>query len=321
MQVDFLNLKSQVNKLTNIIVVYGEDDYLRDRAVEQIKASLNVEFGELNCDSMRGVTMDEVISSAVILPFMTGTRFVVVKDYVAPNGHEKSEREKLVAYMKNPVYTTTLVFSVKNLVSVVDNLEFADYINCKKLDQNALERWILAFCKKEGKTISPYNARLIADYCLNDMARISTEVQKVCFYSACEITKDDIELMIEKENEVKLYELANEIANKNADMAFKIARNLIDKGTKVHVLVSSVYKTFQRMFYTVASKGMSQAEMASALGVKPFAITKAREVAQKFSPVKLKKAVEICAEADENLRHSINGNAVINYLILSLINL
>ena len=35
----------------------------------------------------------------------------------------------------------------------------------------------------------------------------------------------------------------------------------------------------------------------------------------------LKKAVEICAEADENLRHSINGNAVINYLILNLISL
>ena len=69
MQVEFLNLKSQVNRLTNIIVVYGEDDYLRDRAVEQIKASLDVEFAELNCDSLRGATMDEVISSAVILPF------------------------------------------------------------------------------------------------------------------------------------------------------------------------------------------------------------------------------------------------------------
>ena len=321
MQIDFLNLKGQVNKLTNIIVVYGEDDYLRERAIDTIKASLNVEFDQLNCDVMRGVTMDEVIASAVILPFMTGTRFVVVKDYASPNGHEKSEREKLVAYMKNPVYTTTLVFSVKNISAVVDDLEFADYVNCKKLDQNALEKWILVFCKKQGKTITPYNARIIADYCLYDMSRINTEVQKVCFYSGDEITKEDIDLMIEKDSEVKLYELANEIANKNADMAFKIARNLIDKGTKVHVLVSSVYKTFQRMFYTLVSRGVSQQEMANALGVKPFAITKAREVAQKFSPVKLKKAVEICAQADENLRHSINGNAVINYLILSLISL
>ena len=153
------------------------------------------------------------------------------------------------------------------------------------------------------------------------MSRINTEVQKICFYCENEITKEDIDMMIEKDSEVKLYELANEIANKNADMSFKIARNLIDKGTKVHVLVSSIYKTFQRMFYSVASRGVSQQEMASALGVKPFAITKAREVAQKFSPVKLKKAVEVCAQADEDLRHGLNGNAVINYLILSLINL
>ena len=321
MQIDFLNLKSQLNKLTNIIIVFGEDDYLRDRAIEQIKSSLNVEFEQFNSDVMRGATMDEVLSSAVLLPFMTGTRFVVVKDYEVPFGHEKREREKLVNYMKNPVYTTTLVFSSKEISSVVAGLEYADYINCKKLDQNSLEKWIVAFCRRNGKQINPYNARIIADYCLGDMTRINTEVQKICFYSQDEITKADIDLMIEKDSEVKLYELANEIANKNADMAFKIARSLIDKGTKVHVLISSIYKTFQRMFYTVVSRGVSQQEMATALGVKPYAIMKAREIAQKFTPVKLKKAVELCAEADENLRHNLNVNAVINYLILSLVSL
>ena len=79
MQIDFLNLKGQLNKLTNIIVVYGEDDYLRDRAIDQIKGSLNVEFDQLNCDVMRGVTMDEVLTSAVILPFMTGTPLLLSK--------------------------------------------------------------------------------------------------------------------------------------------------------------------------------------------------------------------------------------------------
>jgi len=321
MQIDFLNLKGQVNRLTNIVIVHGEDDYLRDRAVEQIKASLNVEFAQLNYDVLRGVTMDEVLNSAVILPFMTGTRLVVAKDYTAPVGHERSEREKLSAYIKNPVYTTVLVFSVKTLSSVLEGFEFADYVSCKKLDQNEIEKWILIYCKRQGRQISPYNARLIADYCLNDMSRINTEVQKMCHFCDGEITKEDIDLMIEKDNELKLYDLANEIANKNADKSFVIARSLIEKGTKIHVLISSVYKTFQRMFYTLVSRGMSQQEMASALGVKPFAIVKAREVAQKFSPKKLKQALEICAQADENLRQGINGNAVVNYLILSLINL
>lgn len=67
--------------------------------------------------------------------------------------------------------------------------------------------------------------------------------------------------------------------------------------------------------------GLSQKEMASCLGVQPFAVAKAREVAEKFSQVKLKRALEICAAADEDVKSNINGNAVVNYLILSLIGL
>lgn len=306
--------------MSNIIVVHGEDDYLRERAVEQIRNSLKIEFPEFNVAELVGALMEETLNSAVVLPFMSGTRLVVANGYASPQGHEQKEREKIKKYAVNPVYSTVLVFSVKTLPSVLADISTADYIDCKKLDQNALEKWITVYCRNNGKSITPYNARIIADYCLNDMARISTEVKKICFYSDDEITKDDIDLMIEKDSEIKLYELANEIANKNADKAFLMAKNLLIKGTTVSALVSSVYRTFRRMFYSVVS-GLSQKEMASCLGVQPFAVAKAREVAEKFSQVKLKRALEICAAADEDVKSNINGNAVVNYLILSLIGL
>lgn len=320
MQLKFLSLKGQINQLSNIIVVYGEDDYLRDRAVEQIKSALDVEFPELNVSVMSNAAMDDVINSAIVLPFMSGTRFVVVKNYTAPDGHEQRERDKFLNYAKNALNSTVLVFSVNKLSSVLSDVATVDYVECNKLDRNAIEKWISAYCRKCGKTISPYNARLISEYCLDDMTRINSEVQKICFYSDGEVTKNDIDLMIEKDSDIKLYEFANEIANKNADKAFQLANGLLSKGTKITTLVSSVYNTFRRMFFSVVS-GMGQNEMASYLGVKPFAVTKAREVAEKFTQIKLKRALEICAQADENLKKNINNNAVVNFLILSLINL
>ena len=71
MQLKFLSLKGQVNQLSNIIVVHGEDDYLRDRAVEQIKSSLDVQFPELNVSVLSNAVIDDVVNSCIVLPFMS----------------------------------------------------------------------------------------------------------------------------------------------------------------------------------------------------------------------------------------------------------
>ncbi len=319
MQITFSQLKQQLDKLQNIIVVHGEDAFLRRRAVSVIKEGLGLEFEQFNVDTLTRATMDEIVTSASVLPFMTGSRFVVAEDYHAPDGAEQREREKLKGYAQNPVYTTTLVFDVETCPSVIADLPQADYVDCKKLPRGMIEKWIIAYCRKEGKAISPYNARLIAEYCLDDMTRISSETEKICCYSDNEITTEDVELMIEKDSELKLYEFANEIAAKNADKAFALAKGLLAKGNTPPALVSSVYRTFRRMFYSLVSSGMGQKEMASYLAVQPFAVAKAREIAEKFTQVKLRRALDICAEADRNAKGGMNGNAVINYLILRLI--
>lgn len=319
MQITFSQLKQQLGKLQNIVVVYGEDSYLRGRATQQIKDSLGLEFEQFNMDTLVGASMDDIITSASVLPFMTGSRLVVAKDYHAPSGYEQREREKFVKYAQSPVYTTTLVFNVDVCSGVLADIPAADYIDCKKLPRNIIQKWITVYCKQRGKVISPYNAGLIAEYCLDDMTRINTETEKICCYSDGEITTEDIDLMIEKDSELKLYELANHIAAKNADKAFAAARGLLAKGTTQTALVSSVYRTFRRMFYATVSSGVSQKEMASYLGVQPFAVAKAKEVAQKFTQVKLRRALDICAEADRNIKNGINGNAAVNYLILRLI--
>lgn len=321
MKLTFNQLKGQLDKLSDIVVIYGEDYYLREKAAEQIEKSLNLDFVDLNKEVLAQAPMEKITDACVTMPFMSGRRLVIAEDYVVPKGRDQKEREIIENYAKNPTLTTMLVFVTETLPSVLDGIANADYVDCKKLDGNTLEKWITVFCRKEGKQISPYDARLLADYCLGDMSRISTETKKLCDFAEGEITKEDIDLMVEKDNEIKLYELANDIANKNCDKAFLSAKNLLDKGVTVSALVSSVYRTFRRMFYSLVSSGTGQKEMASYLGVQPFAVAKAREVAQKFSPVKLKKALEICAEADENIRKNINNNAVINFLILSLINI
>lgn len=321
MRTTFSQLKQQLNELQNIIVVHGEDAFLRRRAVGMIKESLGLEFEQFNLDTLTRAPMDEIITSASVLPFMTGARLVVAEDYHAPDGAEQREREKFKKYAQNPVYSTTLVFDVEICPGVIADLPQVDYVDCKKLPRGMTEKWITAYCRRQGKVISPYNARLISEFCLDDMTRISTETEKICCYSDGEITTEDVELMIEKDSELKLYEFANEIAVKNADKAFALAKGLLAKGNTPPALVSSVYRTFRRMFYSLVSSGMGQKEMASCLGVQPFAVAKAREIAEKFTQVKLRRALDVCAEADRNAKNGMNGNAVVNYLILRLISL
>ena len=319
MKIDFLNLKSILkDKSFSVVVAAGEDDYLIEKSIFEIKTSLNLDFLELNYNVITEVnSMEQVIESCILVPFMSNKRMVVVKDFVFPRA--ESEKQKIIDYCKNPCFETCLVFTDKRKQKL-DELLSVPLIDCEKLDESVLVKWIVSTVTKSGKRISESCAKLIANYCLNSMSRISAEVSKLIMYCDNEITEDIIVLLVEKENEFVVWELAQEIAVKNSDMALTISQTLITSGEEMTALIGSIYALFRRMFFSKISS-FNQTEMATMLGVKSFAIKMARETAEKFSQIQLKKALDFCAKADEDCKgYSGDKGNVFYGLILSLLN-
>ena len=64
---------------------------------------------------------------------------------------------------------------------------------------------------------------------------------------------------------------------------------------------SVLYNHFRRMFYVKIS-AMGVKELADQMGVKEFAITKAKQQAELFKPTQLKKILDILGETEINIK-------------------
>jgi len=319
MNIEFLQLRKylEVNQ-PPVWAVIGDDSYLVDSAIKQITESLNIEYADLNITNLHGtVEAGKVTEACLVVPFMSGRRLVSVKEYPAPKA--ESEKQKLRDYFFKPNETTCLV------INFTEKTAAAEYkletVNCDKLNTATLTDWVTKAAAKSKRSISWENAGLIVAYCLEKMGRISKEVQKLCVYCENEITKEAIGLLVEKESDFVVYALAEEIARKNPDKAMECAKSLLDKGEETVALVGSIYSLFRRMFYSSVSSA-SLKELAAMLSVKEFAVSKSRILAESFTPVQLKNALELCRKADEELKTFNSDKLTVFYgLILGLLHL
>jgi DNA polymerase-3 subunit delta len=320
MKTNFLQLKNLIASAAPTVVgIFGNDSYLVNKAVETIENSSNLEFAELN-RTFFDETADaaSIVNACMAVPFMSARRIVVVKDYAVPKA--EAEKIKMRDYIYKPNDETALVLVFKEKTGLVD-FDLPLVVDCDKLDIGSLTNWIVIKARQSGKRISSNAAQTVVEYCLFDMSRIAKETEKLCVYSDEEITLDAVNLLVEKESEYVVFELAQEIAKRHPDKAMEIAANLLDKGEEVTFLVATVYSQFRRMFYSIVNAS-SLKELAVMLNVKEFAVKKAREAADNFTPVQLKKALMLCEKADEEVKSFSADKINVFYgLVLGLLNL
>lgn len=284
-----------------VYLIEGEDAYFRASALNALKSrfcsepSLNVSSFE--GDSLKdSANFSELLSSITAYPFMSEKRLTAVSEYY-PN----KDAVKTLSKMISDGVTSLCVFAIVNSKTDenLKKLPSVCVVECKKGEPSTLARWVKGTCEKEGITIDFETAKLLCEYCLSDMARISTETQKLISYAFDKkvIDKDDLELLIYQDSEYKIYEMTDYIAKRQTDKALKVVFELLNKGENEQRLLISIYNYFRRLLH-VSISSMSSIELAGVFGVKEFAIKKAKEQASAFKITSLKKAVDVLEDAD-----------------------
>ncbi len=318
----FSELKLQLNRPsfleeTPAFVIEGEDAFLRESALNMIRKKADVPLPEWNeAFFSEEQSFADVLLACEVLPVLSKKRLVIGKDIKA-DAKSKSLWED---YLRQPVKETLLIF-VNSSATEMPKWKGLTWIDCAGLDEVVIEKWIVNECRKAEKRIAWSDAKRLSEYCRQDMTRISTEVQKLCAIPAEEITQEWIETLVNKDAEYRVFELTNAIAAKNTAEAFAILKNLTERGEDPIFLMGTIYSSFRRMFYVIASD-LSLKELSALLKVKEYAIVKARETAQGFRAVKLKRALDLCAEADENCKTGVwKAQTALNVLVMKLLNL
>ncbi len=303
-----------------VVEITGEDAYLKDSALSKLTQSIDISLPDLNISTFdkEDVSVTDIIALANSYPSFSEKRLIIIKEFSVSKGDNKS-LNKLEEYLANPNPYTCLVFFYSLTQSVLKNANICT-VDCRKLNEQNLAKWIIKHVNDTQKSIDKNAIKTIIQYTNGDMYKISQAIEKLVLYVDNLITNDDVKLLVSKDIDYVIFDLANALAAGDNFKSMEICDNLLTQEEPT-VIIASVYRSFRRMFFAHISKA-EESLLSQALSVKPYAITKAKQQAKKFGAKKLIKALVICFSAEDKLKKFYtNEKFCVKEMVLKLCNL
>lgn len=316
--ITFLNLKENLkNNQYAALCLCGADRWLQRRSLEYICEAYGVVDDGFGVDYLENPSYKDIELACLTPSMFSEKKLVVLENFVLPQGKFgadfASDLSNLIAQCDG---SFCLVFESEQSTGF-DRIVGLEMVNCDKLDGYSVIKWIVAYGKRQGVEISNACARKISDYCLQDMSRVASETQKLLDYG--EVTPESVDLLVHKDTEYVLFDLSKHIANKNAAAAIDLYKGLIASGEEARALYGLLYNFYRRAYYAKTSD-MSNDQLASLLSVKPFAVQRAKEIADRYKPMQLKRILNYFDAADKKLKAFLDDTAMIT-LIMQIVSL
>lgn len=283
--------KSLAENLQAVYLIEGEDAFLRENALRLIKER-GLQEPDLNLTNLSGQEIKQdpelFLTAVQSYPFMSDKRYVVVRDYNPTATELKNKVIKRV--FQEPIDTSVIVIINSEKCEALKKLEFVTVVDCNKADAPLITSFIRNKALKSGVVVSNEAINLLLEYCSMDLTRINSELEKLLSFVGdnAEISKEQVELLVNKDTDFEVYEFTEAVATKNFDKSFEILSELAQKSQDKQRLFISIYYHFRRLLHACLSKGTIK-ELAESLSVKEFVAKKAREQASKFKAKRLKQ--------------------------------
>lgn len=291
---DYISFLSS-NKNASCYYFEGEDAFLHNRAIKSIKDYFNcndIDFSLIEND----IKEDEIISLLETAPFLSERRLVCLKEFYP----KAQEIKKLNEYLQKSDYAV-LIISNLNKCDSLKKMPF-EFVDCSKNERFVIS-YIKKFFKKEGLECGQEEAQTICDYCLAESFKVDGELKKLSAFckekGVVEIS--DVENLVTKDDDFKIYELTDHIANKRTKKAYGVLIDMINKNEPPQRLFVSIYNHFKRLFYCKLNVSNVD-ELVSVLGIKEYAVKKTIALAVKFSAKRLKGIVDRFLFYDEQIK-------------------
>lgn len=303
-------LKKRLNDgIARVYIVEGDDYYLYDKAFSMIKNACRITLDDFNINVFddESFNLNKFFNATEMLPVIDQKRLVVLKGCKINEGEKKALAEML---MHIPKTTTVLILDYNN------NFEYLkkDFVlvDANRMDEQTVRKLVVAYLAKQDRQISPEALIGLIEACNGYLTRTFSELNKLMYYQPQNplITKNMVDELVTKDIEFSIFELTEALSKKQGDRALQILKRM-EKDQGVFTLIAN---QFRRLFYASISD-LSNAELAKLLGVKEYAITKARQLAKGFSKAQLNKICGMLEEFD----YAVKSGAILQQNALYLL--
>lgn len=325
----------------NVYFFYGPEDYVRKSAVSALQKKLLMPgLEQMNCTVMQNPTAQQIMENCETLPMMSDYRLIIVQGLAAlqmqkgkkgeekPGKEEAQEAAALCAYIGRVPPSTCLVYDAgenidkrRQLAKAL--LKLPGAVSFDTLDDAQLARWIGQQLRPFGKRMSGAVCEQLAFVSGRDLNRLSGELQKLCAYADGreEITAQDVEDVATHTAECTVFAMVDALVAGQTQRAFELLNILLESGEQRIGVLALITRQYRQMMYLRAMQDQRapQAQMAKALGVPPFAVTRLSRQAGKRTAEQLREMVSLCVQADYDIkRGALREEAALDRLMLVL---
>ncbi len=181
-----------------------------------------------------------------------------------------------------------------------------------------LSKWIVRHFQKEEISCTPDFPDALLDFCGTDMYALSNEIQKIVaylrFHNETAVSKPLIAQLCSSHPCRDPFDFTNAILDGNTQKAFALFADMKAKKERPEIILGSISRVICDLakikIYTDA--GRNQAEIAKLMKAHAYRVGLYQKQAQKRSDTALRRAVRLCARADQRMKSTYGDS----YLIL-----
>lgn len=305
-----------------ILLLHGEDDFLRGQALRQYRAALgDAASATMNSVLLEGdsLSLAHLVEACNSLPFLGEARLVVVRGLSQrlegkrrKKGSSTEEfRARLAEYLPQVPPTTRLILDEDRTLDddhpLIELVEEAggEVRTFGPPEGAALVRWIISEVKSRGGVIESEAAEELAAFVGSDLRALDREIEKLLAYAdGRPIRTEDIHLLVSQAQETNVFAMVDALGEGDLPTASRELRALLETGQPPLQLLAMIVRQYRLLIQVkeLSEDGLSLGQIAARLRTAPFVVRKIAAQTRRFSMDQLIAAYHRLVEADEAIK-------------------
>ena len=308
----------------NVYIFFGEETYLMQQAVEQLRALLvPAGFEEFNYHRLtgKGLTVQELTEAVEAMPMMSQSTFVTVTDMDVFKLDE-AQRTALVSLLEDFPEYCTLVFlyrqlpykkdgKLKKLTAAVaahtTEIEFAPQ------GRQKLQKWVRRRFAAFDKELDDNAIDHLLFTCGSLMDGLVPEINKIAAYAKGKrVTVADIDAVAEPVLDARIFDMTNAVTARDYDRAAAVLAELLRMQTEPIAILAVLGRELRQLYTArLALDGKKDAVWVKELWrmTSAYPATKLIEAARSVSRPWCRDAVRRCQTLDRRMKSERNLDA------------
>jgi DNA polymerase-3 subunit delta len=305
-------------------LVLGEEELLAERAVSEAVDAAREQLGpETTVEEVHGGSLPDGFAMGLATGSLFGGGRVVVVQ--GADSLDADGRQAVLAVAKDPSPTTVIVLRAESAGRQAkffkELQEHANVVTAARLKPSERSSWLRAEVRRLGRKADDGLVGALVDTVGQDLRELAGAVAKlhIAVPPPASLETRHVAEFLTKTADRRGYELTDAILAGEPATALSYLHALFAQGEEPIGLLGMLARQLRNVLFVSERSAAPTGEIAQALGLRDWQVKKLASQARRFHPSVLRRALDLIAETDAQIRNGSPSPSVALELVVARI--